>query len=118
MLIAPVFHRHPAAGLSSWNAWHKLLSATESPTLQSDDTAYTLSLDVPGVSKQQLSIDIEGQVVHISSLPEAPRRYQLSFELPQAIDPAQSSAQLEQGVLSLRLAKQVPTRKVNSLTIN
>jgi HSP20 family protein len=118
MLIAPLFRRHPAANAHTWNAFHQLLSAADHHTLQSDDTAYTLSLDVPGVAKHQIAIDIEGQVVRITSLPEAPRHYQMSFELPQEIDPAQSSAQLEQGVLTLRLVKLVQARKVNTLTIN
>jgi HSP20 family molecular chaperone IbpA len=78
------------------------------PAVQQDDTAYTVSFDVPGVSKAQLSIGIEGKVVRIESLPDAPRAYKLAYELPQDIDVSSSEAKLDNGVLTLKLAKRVP----------
>ncbi len=83
-----------------------------------DETAYTLTLDVPGVTKEQLSIGIEGTVVRISSKEGAPRQYKKAFELPQEIDSAQSSAKLENGVLTLRLVKVVPVSKVTELAVH
>ena len=73
-----------------------------------DDKAYTVSFDVPGVSKAQLSIAIEGKVVRIESLADAPRAYKLAYELPQDIDVSSSEARLDNGVLTLKLAKLVP----------
>ena len=83
-----------------------------------DETSYTLSFDVPGVAKDQLEIGIEGSVVRIKTKPEASRQYQSAWELPQDIDVSASDARLENGVLTLKLAKQVPVSKVSTLTVN
>ncbi len=82
-----------------------------------DDKSYTLSFDVPGVSKGQLNIGIEGNVVRIESLKDAARSYQLAYELPQDIDAASSEAKLEFGVLTLKLGKLVAASKVTTLNI-
>ncbi len=87
-------------------------------SIEQDDTSYTLRFDVPGISREQLSIGIEGQVVRIASLDEAPRAYKAAFELPTAIEVATSTAKLENGVLTVHLIKQVPVSKVSQLAIN
>ncbi len=86
-------------------------------TVTQDEKSYTLSFDVPGVSKEQLNIGIEGNVIRIESLKDAPRSYQLAYELPQDIDAATSEAKLELGVLTLKLGKLVPASKVTTLNI-
>ena len=83
-----------------------------------DETAFTFSLDVPGVTKEQLTIAIEGAVVRIQSKEGAARTYKAAYELPQEIDTAQSHAKLENGVLSLKLAKKVATRTDSELVIH
>ena len=83
-----------------------------------DERSYTVSFDVPGVAKEQLSIGIEGTVVRIESLPEAPRRYKLAYELPEDIDPGTSEAKLEHGVLTLKLGKLLPQSKRTQLKID
>lgn len=82
-----------------------------------DENAFTLTLDMPGIAKEQLSISIEGAVVRIQSKEDAPRRYRAAYELPQDVDSAQSEAKLENGVLTLKLAKQVPVNNATELTI-
>ncbi|HQX58615.1 MAG: Hsp20/alpha crystallin family protein [Rhodoferax sp.] len=86
--------------------------------IEQDDKSYTLSFDVPGISREQLSIGIEGNVVRIQSLQDAPRKYKAAYELPLDIEVASSSAKLENGVLTVRLAKQVPASRVTELAIN
>lgn len=83
-----------------------------------DDTAFTLTLDMPGIAKDQLTIAIEGAVVRISSKEGAPRRYRAAYELPQEVDTAHSEAKLENGVLTLKLVKKVPENKATELTIH
>ena len=61
---------------------------------------------------------LEGQMVRIETLPEAPRQYRGVYEMPQEIDPQASSAKLEHGVLSLHLAKIQPVSKARSLNID
>jgi HSP20 family molecular chaperone IbpA len=82
-----------------------------------DETSFTLTLDVPGITKDQLSIAIEGAVVRIASKEGAARRYSAAYELPQDIDTALSEAKLENGVLNLKLAKRVPVSNATELSI-
>ncbi|MBP7565903.1 MAG: Hsp20/alpha crystallin family protein [Burkholderiaceae bacterium] len=85
--------------------------------VQQDDTHWTITLDVPGVSREQLDIGIEGAVVRVATKAEAPRQYKAAYELPQAIDAGASEARLDNGVLTLRLAKQTPVSNVTTLAI-
>ncbi len=82
-----------------------------------DETSFTLSLDMPGIAKDQLSIAIEDSIVRISTKEGAPRNYRTAYELPQLLDTTQSEAKLENGVLTLKLAKKVPVKNVTELTI-
>ena len=86
--------------------------------VRSDESGWTLALDVPGVSKEQLNIGIEGQVVRIETLADAPRHYHHAFELPQDIDVDSSVAKLEHGVLTLTLARKKPVDTSTRITIN
>ena len=96
-----------------------LLSGPQSaPDVEQDEKSWTLSLDVPGVSRDELSIGIEGVFVRIESKPEAKRRVKKVYELPQEIDAAASEAKLENGVLTLKLGKLVPINRVHQLSIN
>lgn len=83
-----------------------------------DETSFTLTLDVPGVAKDQLSIAIEGAVVRIASKEGAARRYSAAYELPQEIDTASSEAKLENGVLSLKLVKKVAVSNATELVVH
>jgi len=85
---------------------------------EQDDTSWTLSLDLPGLSREDLAISIEGTVVRIESKPEAKRQVKAAYELPLQIDVSASDAKLENGVLTLKLAKKVPVSNVSQLAIN
>jgi HSP20 family molecular chaperone IbpA len=86
--------------------------------IQADEQSWTLSVDVPGVTREQLTIGIEGPVVRIEALADAPRPYKQAYELPQDIDATASTAKLENGVLTLTLAKKQPVSNVTKITIN
>lgn len=83
-----------------------------------DDKAVTLTFDLPGVSREQLTIGIEGNVVRIATVADAPRTYKMAYELPQDIDAAASEARLEHGVLTLKLARKAPVSNVTVLPVN
>ncbi|MBS0343918.1 MAG: Hsp20/alpha crystallin family protein [Proteobacteria bacterium] len=85
---------------------------------EQDDKSWTLSLDVPGLSREDLSIGIEGAVVRIESQAQAKRQFKAAYELPLEVDASASEAKLENGVLTLKLAKKVPVSNVAQLTIN
>ena len=92
--------------------------ARRSLNVEQDDTSWTLSLDVPGLSRDELTIGIEGAVVRIESKAEARRAFKAAYELPLDIDVSASDAKLENGVLTLKLGKLVPVSNVAQLTIN
>ncbi|WP_431276796.1 Hsp20/alpha crystallin family protein [Variovorax ureilyticus] len=86
--------------------------------VEQDEKTWTLTLDVPGVAREDLTIGIEGAVVRIESKAEAKRQIKAAYELPQEIDAAASEAKLENGVLTLKLGKRVPVSNVAQLAIN
>lgn len=125
MLFAPVIRR--AAFVPAMRSFDRFfdealqaapVARTNSGRIEQDDKSYTLSFDMPGIAKEQLSIGIEGNVVRLESLPEATRQYKAAYELPLDIDVATSVAKLENGVLTLKLAKKLPESKVTKLAIN
>ena len=99
------------------------------------DTAYTVAFDVPGVNREQLKVSIEGRRVSVETVAAAPAeapvadadntaataaprvlyrertvaRYARTVSLPAEVDQAASQAKFENGVLTLTLAKKVPT---------
>ena len=82
-----------------------------------DDKAWTVTLDLPGVAREDLSINIEGTVVRIDTKAEAKRQFKAAYELPQDIDAEASGAKLENGVLSLTLAKKQPVSNARSIEV-
>jgi len=92
--------------------------AQRSVNVEQDEKSWTLTLDVPGLSRDDLTIGIEGAVVRIESKAEAKRQIKAAYELPQEIDAAASEAKLENGVLTLKLGKRVPVSNVAQLAIN
>lgn len=82
--------------------------ATGGVKVEQNEEAWTLSLDVPGVSREQLTIDVDGAVVRVQTVADAPRQYKAAYELPAEIDAEATSAKLENGVLTLALGKKKP----------
>ena len=89
-----------------------------SVNVEQDDATWTLSLDVPGLAREDLNIGIEGPVVRIESKAEAKRQVKAAYELPQDINAAASEARLENGVLTLTLVRLEPVSKATTLTIH
>jgi HSP20 family protein len=82
-----------------------------------DDQAWTVTLDLPGVAREQLKVDIEGAVVRIETTAEAKRSFKAAYELPEAIDVDATTAQLENGVLTLVLAKHKPVSNARTIEV-
>jgi HSP20 family protein len=97
------------------------------------DATYTVTLDVPGVAKDDIKVTVDGRRVDIEARAEkteekkddsqrivyrerSASRYARSFTLPVELDEGQSAAKLENGVLSLTLAKR--RAAVSRLQIN
>ena len=112
-------------------------SAARTPALDVSETdaSYIVALDVPGVTREQLKVTIEGRRLHVetpaaeTAAPAAEAdakqvaqpvqrvlyrergvpRYERTIVLPAEVDQAASQAKVENGVLTLTLAKKVPT---------
>src|SRR5204863_9742253 len=100
--------------------------APAATVLESAD-GYTLEVEMPGVSKENLEMwvedneltiigrrsmpSVDGVLIHRESRSESFRR---SFELDPSIDASKISAKIEQGVVTLTLPKteQVKPRKI------
>src|SRR3954465_6871207 len=54
--------------------------------VEQNDQAWTVTLDLPGVAREQLSIEVDGAVVRLQTAAEAPRQFKAAYELPEAID--------------------------------
>lgn len=87
-------------------------------TVTQDDKATTLQLDIPGLAREQLQITIEGKQVEVKSVEGAPRQVRRAWELPEEIDATASTARLENGVLTLTLARLAPADKSVQLTVH
>lgn len=115
-------------------------ATARSPALDVSETgsAYLVSFDVPGVTREQLKVSVEGRRVSIETVDEptpvqvdttletsadapkteAPRalyrerstaRYARTVSLPAEVDQGASQARFANGVLTLTLAKKVAT---------
>ncbi len=92
-------------------------SVARSASVEDQEKSYSLTFDVPGVSKEQLDIGIEGDVVRVSSKEGAPRTVKAAWRFPLEIDVTASSAKLENGVLTLSLGKKIPVSNISQLAI-
>lgn len=104
-----------------------LVDAPRVPALDvsESDTNYTLAFDLPGLSKDQLKVTVQGRRVSIEANAAAANEakegerviyrerssahYARTVSLPAEVDQSTSSAKFENGVLTLTLAKRVPT---------
>jgi HSP20 family protein len=88
--------------------------------ISEDDKGYTIELAVPGVAKDKFNLEIENDVLTLSSeqeknkdeqKPNYLRRefsyqsFKRSFELPETIDQEQINATIDAGILTLSLPK-------------
>jgi len=85
--------------------------------VEQDEQAWTLSLDMPGVAREQLQIDVDGTVVRVKTAKEAARQYQAAYEMPAEIDAEATSAKLENGVLTLTLGKKKPVATARQIEV-
>ena len=101
--------------------------------IKESDKTYTIHAEVPGVSKEELHVVLDGNTVTLSAevkqqdstnkdekVLRSERYYgavSRSFQLPQDIDRDASNATFENGVLTLTLSKKKMTTGSQRLTI-
>jgi len=106
-------------------------SAARTPALDvsETDTTFVVTLDVPGVTRDQLKVTIEGRRLNVETTAQETAQattagerviyrergvpvYQRTVVLPAEVDQVQSEAKVENGVLALTLVKKVPNGAV------
>jgi HSP20 family protein len=110
-------------------------TAQRSPSLDVAETeaGYAVSIDLPGVAKDDVKITIDGRRISVSAQTQrdetqkegeriihrerSASSFARSFTLPEEVDQDASQAKLDSGVLSLTLAKK-RTAAAKHLTIN
>lgn len=123
MFIAAPILRHVARPDAALQRFLQAATHAASPQHQgdfsftSDEAATVLSVDVPGLTREQLQLRIEDHMAHLQSVEGAPRQVRRSWELPHAIDAAASTAKLDLGVLTLTLTRLQPVDKATTLNI-
>ena len=78
-------------------------------------------LDMPGVSSDQLSVDVKDRILKVTGRTAAPWHnrqifYHRDFELSEEIDCAKISAKIKNGVLELTLPK-LESAKVHKISV-
>jgi len=119
------FNLRPA--LRDWNVEPRIKMDVEE-----SDSSYTVKAEIPGVKKEDIKVDVQGNVVSISaelkheSEDKSGKRLRTeryygaqsrSFTLAHDIDEANVQAKYAEGVLSLTLPKK-PSKASQHVTIN
>lgn len=94
------------------------------------DEAYEVEIELPGVAKEDLEVELDDGAVTVTGRTEGrerdgrllvseriPREFHRVVPLPGPITPGKSKAVLKGGVLTLRLVKQEPAKPPKKLTI-
>lgn len=116
--------KSPQDALRSGSARRDSQAMTPRVDVLEDDSGITLVADMPGVSKESLEIKVENDALSIegaisAATPQALEatyaevripRYRRSFTLSRELDASRIEAQLQNGVLKLRIPKHEQAR--------
>jgi HSP20 family protein len=113
-------HRQLSEFLDSWPSWPSLLSEGFTPPADVEETAdaYTVEIELPGVKRDDLDIEVSGRRLSVRGERKEKQRagilrrrertvgrFAYEVTLPGEIDDAAVQANLDEGVLSLLLPK-------------
>ncbi len=123
LFFAPVVHGRAPSRQSFDRSFERFLNDSffsdrrSAASVAEDDKAWTITLDLPGIAREELAIHIEGTIVRIETAAEAKRQFKGAYETPQDIDADASNAKLENGVLTLTLVKKAPVSNARTIAI-
>lgn len=115
MFFAPALHTRTYAPADA--NFRRFISGYANLKVEQDDNAWTVTLDLPGISREHLDISVEAAVVTIATSEQSKRQFKAAYELPEEIDEDASSATLADGVLTLKLAKKKPVSRARKLSL-
>lgn len=101
-------------------------SVTPRITVSEDDQTYIVEAEIPGVTRENVKISVEGNVVtleaevkrqveqkdgdNVTQTERTIRKFSRRFTLAKDVDDTQSAAKLENGILTLTLPKKAELR--------
>lgn len=90
--------------------------------ITSDEKQWTIEMPLPGISKENLKIDIEDSMLAIKATPSTKSKFvksvNKSWYLDESIDASSITAKLENGLLNVTLPKVKLTKKSVAVTIS
>lgn len=122
------FGQHPFAPFTTFarELERELAQNYEAPQYFETDEAFLASMDIPGVTLSDISIELEEDRLAVSAERKNPfdktgemtRKYSQVFTLPKNIDVAKIDAHYENGVLSLTLPKSAEHKAKKKIQIS
>jgi HSP20 family protein len=104
--------------------WDQTIHATPASRSREDQDNYYVSIDLPGVRKEDVTIQVEADelkisaVRHVSGLEES-INYSRTFSLPEEVAVEKIAAEQKDGVLSLTLPKKEEAKpKTVNISVN
>ena len=98
---------------------HELLSFSSPYKIQEDNNQYSVSIDVPGATKEDLNITVQSNTLHIQGSRKSTTNeetksssFNYSLKLDKNVDLENFNANLVDGVLSLTAPKKTPQVRV------
>ena len=73
---------------------------------------WMLSIDLPGVPKDQVSLSVDGDVLEVAAARDEVSGFARRFRLPRGVDRTAISAHHERGVLSVSVPRQPDTAPI------
>ena len=70
-----------------------------------NEKEYLLNVDLPGVTREGLSLDVKNRELSIEATTDKDVRYGRTFTLPEGVDPERIEAGFKDGVLSVHIPK-------------
>jgi HSP20 family protein len=118
-----------------FNAWSSRPSTIPSVNIREEKNNYRVEVAAPGLKKDDFNIDVEGNVVTISSEKESERKdgdkdsdysrweydyssFSRSFTLPDLADTDKISAKYTDGILHIDIPKKPEAARISSRKIN
>jgi HSP20 family molecular chaperone IbpA len=104
-------HKHLVETSNSYRAGSRLYNTGTS--LREDDNTFIISIPVPGLSRQDLRVDLNGRLLKISSRGLVKRTsVNYSFVLPDGVDVDSIQAKCRHGLLTVQIQKLKHERKI------
>jgi len=76
--------------------------------VEEDSKVYKLSMDLPGISKEDLAVEFNQGVLTVKGENKTKnRKYSKTFKIPNTVDSESIEADLKDGILTLTLPKSV-----------